>query len=631
VLFVVVGYLPTIDAPFTFDDYSNIVHRPGVQPESWHELDEALSHPARQDRPVARLSFGLNYLAAGLDPSAYHATNTAIHAASVLVLFGLLLALTRTPRSPPKLARNAVAFAFTGALLWAIHPVNTQAVSYVVQRMASMAALFYLASLWALVAWRLGWIGLRWAIPLTLVLWALALGSKMSAASAPAAWWLIEVAFFTGFTRHNLRLGGVVLAGGLAAAAVMLWSHLDYLFIESPYYGFSGIERLLTEARVLWHYVSLLGWPDAGRLLIDYDYTASKGLLDPWTTAPALVGWLAVVLLAAVGIHRRRLLWPSVGVLFFLIGSSVEASFIMLDPIFEHRIYLASMLLVPGLIAPLFGLELPERHWTAVRFAVLLVAGVLTWQTIERNQLWAEPAALWTQALERGAKEGRARANAGVAALNKGRTDEAEGLIGPADDASRATGQGLPSPGVVRIAIIEGRLEQARADAERALQRRPRSIRWAYLYGTSLYELGQLEEARAMTRQLYERAPDALATTVLDALIQERAGAPGAAIDKLSHWLATHSERSLGQRNSVRLYLANVRFRQGHTEQAVESYREIVQSDPLNWSAWVNLAQVLRAAGEIERAEAIEDYLRAREVDVETFKSYAQPRRESTS
>jgi len=631
VLFVVVGYLPTIKAPFTFDDYHNIVHHPGAQPTSWWELDEALSHPVVQDRPVARLSFGLNYLAAGLDPSVYHGTNTAIHAASTLVLFGLLFALTRAPRSPPQFARSAVALAFAGALLWAIHPANTQAVSYVVQRMASMAALFYLGTLWVFVAWRLGWMRPIRAIPLIMLLWALALGSKMSAASAPAAWWLIEVAFFTGFTRRNLRLGGVVLAGGLAAAAVVLWSHLDYLFIENPRYGFSGVERVLTEARVLWHYVSLLVWPDAGRLLIDYDYTASKGLLDPWTTAPALAGWLAAAALAAAGIHRCCLLWPSVGVLFFLIGSSVEASFIMLDPIFEHRIYLPSMLLVPGLIAPLFGVGLPERRWIALRLAVILVAGVLTWQTIERNQLWAQPTALWTQALERGAKEGRARANAGIAALHKGRTDAAERLLGPGDDASRDTGQGLPSASAVRIAIIEGRLEQARADAERALERRPRSLQWAYLYGMSLYELGRLEEARAMARQLYERAPDNPAASVLDALIQEGAGAPGAAIDKLSHWLDTHSERPLGQRNSVRLYLANVRFRQGQTEQSIEGYREIVQSDPLNWTSWVNLAQTLRAVGESERAEAIEAYLRAREVDVETFKSYAQPRREPTS
>jgi len=622
--FVCVAYLPVVDAPFTFDDYPHIVHDPGAQLDRWNQLPHALSGPGR-DRPVARITFGLNYLVAGLDPSAYHLTNVAIHIGSALVLFGLLLALARAPRSPQSLARNALAFAAAGALLWAVHPANTQAVSYVVQRMASMAALFYLATLWAFAAWRLGWMRPSRAIPLILVLWAFALGSKMSAASAPAAWWLIEVAFFTGFTRRNLRLGGVVLAGGLAAAAAVLWSDLDYLFIESPRYGFSGIERMLTEGRVLWHYVSLLVWPDAGRLLIDYDYTASKGLIDPWTTAPALAAWLAIAVLAAVGIHRRRLLWPSVGFLFFLIGSSVEASFIMLDPIFEHRIYLPSMLLVPGLIAPVFGLALSERRWIALRLAVISLAGVLTWQTIERNRLWAEPARLWTQALERGAKEARARANAGIAALNKGRTDDVMRLLGRDNGGAKDTAEAPPSPRLVQVEIVEGQFEQARSAAKRALERRPRSLAMAYLYGMSLFHLGRLEEARAMVRQLYERVPENPAVTVLDALIQERAGAPEAAIDKLMHWLDTHPERSVGQRNLVRLYLANVRYRQGQRERAVEGYREIVQNDPLNWSSWVNLAQVLRASGEIERAEAIEAYLRAREVDVETFKSYALP------
>jgi len=631
-LFVAVAYLPVIDAPYTFDDYPHIVHHPGTQPDTWTDLTEALSHPAAQDRPVARVTFGLNYLVAGLDPTVYHGTNVAIHAGAAVVLFFLLCLLARAPRSPNRLGRNALAFAFAGALIWAIHPANTQAVSYVVQRMASMAGFFYLATLLVFTAWRLGDLRARTALPLLAAFWALAMGSKLNAASAPAACWLLEVAFFTGFTRRNLRLGGILLAGGLGAAAWILAGHLDYLFVKSPRYGFTGVERLLTETRVLWHYVSLLVWPDAARLQIDYDYTVSRGLLTPITTAPAFIVLLLTITLAVAGIHRRRLLWLSSAWLLFLIGSSVESSFIMLDPIFEHRIYLPSALLFAGILAPVFGLGLASPQWTVIRLALLLVVAAVAWQTVERNRQWAQPENLWADALGAGAKEARARANAGLAALHKGRLAESTEFLQTAsyENTTTATGptsdeQLRTSPRLVQVAIMQGRFEEALTQARRALQARPRSLQWAYLYGLSLTYSGHFEKARQISRQMWHRAPDAPGAVLLESFIQERAGAPRAAIRQLRRWLDGHESSPIGARNTVRLQLANTYYRAGNAERAAKLYRKIVRQEPLNWSAWVNLSQVLRASGDPERAAAIDDYLRARDVNIETFKSYAQP------
>jgi len=625
-LFVIVGYLPAIGGPFTFDDYPHIVLDPGAQPESWSELDDSLTGPA-QDRPVARITFGLNYLWSGLQPTAYHATNIAIHIAGALTLFALLLALVRAPRSPEALARHGLAFAFAGALLWAIHPVNTQAVSYIVQRMASMAALFYLATLLLFVMWRLGRLRARVALPLMLAMWALALGSKLNAATAPAAWWLIEVAFFTGFTRRNLRLGGLVLVGGLLAALLfgLRGGHLDHLFTAPSHRDFSGLERMLTQARILWHYISLVLWPDAARLQIDYAVEVSRGLLTPWTTLWALLAWGAGAIAAAIGIHRRRLLWPSVGLLFFLLGSSVESSFILLELVFEHRVYLPSALLIPGLIAPFFALPACSRTQTATRLTFLLLAAVLTWQTLERNRLWAQPRELWAQALEQGAKPHRSRTNAALAAYRKARTEDTARLVGSAGGGEDDPSTPLARSGAVRVALIEGRLEEARKVAERGLRNNPRSLSWAYLYGLTLYHLGRLEEARDIARQILDHAPDRKDAIVLDSLIQQKAGAPDAAIQRLRHWLEAHRDQSIGVRNDMRLHLANILYRHGEPSAALDLYRKIIQKQPLAWSAWVNIAQVLRASGEIERAKTVEDYLRARDVDVEALKGYAQP------
>ncbi len=490
------------------------------------------------------MTFAINFLLGGLDPSVYHATNVAIHAVAAIVLFGVLLALTRAPRSPPALARHALAFAFAGALIWAVHPVNTQAVSYVVQRMTSLAGLFYLATLWLFVQWRLGRMRARIAVPLMLGFWGLAMGSKLNAASAPAAWWLLEVAFFTGFTRRNLRLGGCVVAGGLAGAAWVLWSDLHYLLRDHPHYGFSGVERMVTEARVLWHYISLIVWPDASRLQIDYAYEASEGLLSPWTTLAACLAWGGVIASAVAAIHRRRFVWPATGALFFLIGSAVESSFVMLDPIFEHRIYLPSALLMPGLLAPLFMWNRAQSAWIGGRMALLALVALLTWQTIERNRLWAQPARLWQQALAAGAKEGRARANAGLAAMHKGNLSEASQnwALGTDAEASTRTGSAsdaptpTASPRSVRLAIIEGRLSEAQRLAKRELARNPHRG-WAYLYGLALLYQGRLEPARAVIREMYARAPEWIATVILASLFQEQAGAPREARERLEQWL----------------------------------------------------------------------------------------------
>ncbi len=616
ILFATIVYLPTIDAPFTFDDFPNIVSYDGAQPEHWSELAESAQHPTRQDRPVARLTFGLNYLLSGLNPTAYHLTNIAIHASASVTLFLLLLALARAPRSPEDLARNALAFAALAALLWAIHPVNTQAVSYIVQRMASLAGLLYLATLLVFARWRLGDISTRLALPLLLVIWGAALGSKTSAASAPAAWWLIEVAFFTGLTRRNLNLGGALFAAALAGMVWVTWSHLQYLFMEHPRFGFTGVERLLTEARVLLHYVALLLWPDAGRLQVDYAYTVSQSLFDPPATALAVAGVLALTAAAVLGVLRGRLLWPAAGWLLFLVGSSVEASHVMLDPIFEQRVYLPGALLLPGLVAPLFSLHLTHRGWTALRLAGLGVITVVALQTIERNRQWARPATLWAADFA-GAKPMRAAANSTIDALEKGDSERVFDVLERAGEAAQSEGGLLSLLNSARAHMVRSDFARAREFSRKALDRAPGSPRAAYLHALNLMETGNIGKAESLVRQLSEEAPESIMSAQLEAALEQARNRPAEAAARMRRWLDQNADAPLPSRATAKIQLAVAVERASDPAAAAELYREVIRIDPQNWTAWRNLAQLYRAGGSTEEANTIERYLRARGVRVE--------------
>ena len=142
VAFAVIAYLPALGAPFVFDDIPNLVLNDRVQPARLAELPRSLD--ARGDsaaRPVAMVTFAANYLVGGLDPFGYHVVNLAIHVLNALLVFGVVAGLARAPFSPPAVQRHALEIAFASALLWAVHPVNTQAVTYIVQRMAALSGI----------------------------------------------------------------------------------------------------------------------------------------------------------------------------------------------------------------------------------------------------------------------------------------------------------------------------------------------------------------------------------------------------------------------------------------------------------------------------------------------------------
>ena len=370
-------YANTLHAPFVFDDDTTIVQNALIRPET------AISAlwSAQPTRFIGNLSFALNHRLGGLRVEGYHAANIAIHLLASLCLFWLVLALWRTPaaRDLTLSARRRIALALFAALVFAVHPLQTQAVTYIVQRFASLAALFYLATVAAYLEYRLATGVTRWRwLALSALCGLLALLTKENAFSLPLMLLAAEACCCGNdrLTRAQLAIGIAALAGiALLAAA------LDLLPRETT--AISRPQYLFTQFRVMLTYLRLLVAPVAQTM--DYDYPIYSSIL----ALPVLAGCAAVVglLAAAVGLFRRYPL-VSFAILWFFIALSVESSLIPIsDVIFEHRLYLplAGFALLPAAAAAYWGARLRPRFMVTIAGMLVLGLGLCT---VMRNEIW---------------------------------------------------------------------------------------------------------------------------------------------------------------------------------------------------------------------------------------------------
>lgn len=403
IVLVVLIYLPGLYGGFLFDDHVNIVENEKLRITelSWPNLaTAALSMNAGPlKRPVSMATFALNYWYGGLEPYGYKLINLAIHLLTGISLFWLswlLLDIYRS-RFPTLLNRERVfwsAFAVTTA--WLIHPLNVTSVLYIVQRMASLAALFtVLALVFYLVGRRrqlVGKAGFGWILPGLALFGCLAALSKENGLLMPGyvlalEWILLGFAARTDNARRGIiGLNLVVAVIPALAALAYLATHVDWL--DSMYVNreFTLEERLLTESRVLWFYVRLLLLPDISRMgLYHDDFTLSTGWLHPATTLPAVLG-LLVALVAALVLRKRQPLL-SLGVLWFLVGHAMESTVFSLELVHEHRNYLPGF----GLILPTFYFLMNSPR-ASVRVASLLTGFailILGIGTAIRANYWA--------------------------------------------------------------------------------------------------------------------------------------------------------------------------------------------------------------------------------------------------
>lgn len=382
-------YANSLHAPFVFDDLQNIAANPLLQVSDWSFA--ALRRAAFESpspRPIANLSFVLSWAQGGGDPFPFHVFNVAVHIVNAW-LVGLLawrvLSDSARVSGRPLDRRRRFAVATTAALLFVSHPVATQAVTYSVQRMTSLAVGFSLLAFLAYLRGRDAPAGGRrraWWSAAALA-WVLALGSKQIAAPLPllaiAYEWFFRQDLSRAWLRHSrawlLAIAAAVLA---AVAAVALWH--DFA-LQYDHRSYDLVERQLTQFRVLCFYLGLIAFPAPWRLNLTHDFEVSHSLVDPLSTAFALLGLVGLAAAGVLVARRERLL--AFTILWFFVTLAIESSIIALELVYEHRLYLPMVLIAILVADTIFRLSSP-RLAPAIAISLLVVAGLSTW-TVERT------------------------------------------------------------------------------------------------------------------------------------------------------------------------------------------------------------------------------------------------------
>ncbi len=347
-LLTAAAYWPGLHGEFEFDDYPNIVKVDALhvsQASLRAFRDAALVGNAGQ-RPLAYLSFALNHYFFGLDPFYFKFVNLVIHLANGVLLFLLGRILLAEMYIASALCAPLAAIA---AAIWLLHPLNLTSVLYVVQRMTSLASLFMLAGMLCYAAGRQRM--LTGGRGRALIAWGscgfglLALATKEIAVLMPAYLLVMEV---TAFRWRAARMAdrkflqvffALALVLPALAAGLYLLSGPGWFVEGYQDRGFTVVERLMTEARVLWFYLSLIVYPDIARMGLYHDDIApSHGLLAPPTTLFSILGLIVLPALAVRSLRRMPPLALAIG--WFLAGHALESTILPLEIAHEHRNYL---------------------------------------------------------------------------------------------------------------------------------------------------------------------------------------------------------------------------------------------------------------------------------------------------
>lgn len=367
---VLLAYSNSYSGPFVLDDLATIVESPSIR-RLW-PIQPVIFNAgvSTTGRPLVNLSFALNYAFGGLNVVAYHVTNAVIHVLAALALFGVVRRTCRLPGVSSHLSRHATPIAMFCALIWGLHPLQTESVTYIVQRAESLAGLFYFLTLYCAI---------RAASSERPVWWAAGsffsclcgVASKEIAVSAPLA----VVVYDWAFSGNSIRTL-LVRRWRLYAALFSTWIPLAFLVSLGREqtagfgYGIGSWDYAMTQFGAIVRYLHLAFWPDA--LVLDYGASVAR---NPRDIVPAaiLVGLLASGTIGAF----RALPWVTfLGFIFFAVLSP-SSSFIPLatQTIAEHRMYVP---LAPVVIIAVLGIWQIGR-WVAKVLAPLRAAASTEW------------------------------------------------------------------------------------------------------------------------------------------------------------------------------------------------------------------------------------------------------------
>ncbi len=429
-------YSNTFYASWQFDDRPNILnnyhlHINSLKPDKL--INTFFTDPRNPEelsdrpyRPVSYVTFAVNWYFGQDHVVGYHVVNTVIHVFNAFFLFLFILNLLKTPNLRNYCPGNPFLIAFFASALWAANPIQTQAVTYIVQRMTQLAALFYLLGMLAYLKARFNARPVRrvaW-LTLCLIFYLLGVNSKPNAAMMPMAILLLEMTFFQDLSDGAVKKKIIFFAAAIAGIIILMGSVVflrgEPVTFFSDLYAtrtFTLLERLLTQPRIILFYLSQIFYPLPGRLSIAHDVVMSSSFFNSWTTPASFLIIFGLILFSVCQIQTRPIL--SFSILFFFLNQAIESSIIPLELIFEHRNYLPSLFLFLPVACAFDYLMAACKHKNRILYFApigLLLALLCFFSvgTYIRNHAWKNEISLWMDAATKAPQDARVLNNLAI-------------------------------------------------------------------------------------------------------------------------------------------------------------------------------------------------------------------------
>jgi tetratricopeptide (TPR) repeat protein len=592
VALTVAAYHNSLRAPFIFDDDSIV--------ESFqHHHRSPAQVMIQSTRPVVQLSFAANYAVGGLDVRGYHVVNLVVHVLAALLLFGIARRSLQCEAGGRRDGSGAAGLAFAIALIWAVHPLQTESVTYVIQRAESLAGLLSLATVYFVLRGASSGRSRIW-YGAAAIACVLGMGSKPVMVATPVLVLLYDRVFLAGSWRGAWRRRGVLylcLAASWTILIALLGGHHESettAGFSMP--GLSAAHYARSQPGVVLHYLGLVVWPRG--LVLDYAWPVAESWIAILVPGLALGTLLAVTVWA----FRRR---PPLGFLgaAFLLLLAPSSSFIPIkDLAAEHRMYLP---LAPVVALLVLGTERLVRALTRtyvtrryLSFGLLLTgAGVLVLLTVGRNAEYRSPMDMWRNVVARRPSNPRAHNNLAYVLFQTGRIAESRSHAARAVELDPDYGDAHVNLG--RALAEQGEYDAASQQYLAALRLRPDHAAARNDLGIVLQKLNHPELAIRQYDEALRLDPD----------YAEAYNNRGLALAGLQRYVEAIGDyaRALRLRpDYVEVYgnLGNARLAQGDVGEAIREYGNALRLAPNHAEMHYNLAIALAAQGKHEEARA---------------------------